>query len=477
MKILLAGATGYIGRRLKNRLLEEKGVSLRLLVRDARQLSESTRRNVEIIEGDIHNVAVARKAVEGVEVVYYPIRLMGALWELDFDRTAVERFRDICIDAGVKRLIFMGLHVANRESLSGLKSVVETGQILSACPKDLRTIWLRVGVLLGSGSVLFELLRNIVQKIPLIVISPWMKVRLSYVSIDDVIEYLIRAMNIEVKDNLIIDIGTDDMTFQDMLKVAAKVMGLRRVFVSFPLIGQWLSSFLLMLATPFSFSQASALIEALEAEEIASASARNGAADHYFTGITPLFYRRALEKAIFEIEKDQVTSRWVDTLGKTFSVSSEDEIARAIYRDIRSMRYDVPPEKIFRAIKSIGGRTGWFTFDFLWRIRGMLDKLAGGYGTAMGKRTLTDLRVGDLLDVWKVVDLQENRRLLLESQMKVFGKAWLEFKVEGNTLIQVASHYPRGILGRVYWYSMFPFHALIFRDMIRSIIKRAQEIE
>lgn len=477
MKILLTDATGYLGRRLKNRLLEEEDVRLRLFVRDARQLSESTKQNIDIIEGDIHDRGTIKMAVDGIDVVYYPIRFLGALWESEFDRDSVQSFRDACIEAGVKRLIYVGLNIADNTSIKFLRDVIRTAEILRARPENIQTIWLRTGVLLGSGSVMFELLSNIVQKIPVIILSPWMKTKMSPVGVTDVIEYLIRTKDLEMKDNIIIDIGSEPITFKDMLKTAAEVMGLRRIFIPLPFSARRLSSFLLALATPFSYSLASALIKALESGEIRPVSATDEVPKRYFPDISPMSFRDALKEAILEIEKDQLTSRWVDTLPKMFRVSLDQDIAKAVYQDVRIMSIgDVPPYKIYNAIKSIGGRKGWFTFDFLWRIRGFLDKLAGGYGTAMGKRSISNLRVGDMLDVWKVVDLTENRRLLLEAQMKVFGRAWLEFKIEGDNLIQTAYHYPNGFLGRLYWYSMVPFHAIIFRDMIRSIIKQAHEM-
>lgn len=477
MKILLTDATGYLGRRLKNRLLEEEDVRLRLFVRDARQLSESTKQNIDIIEGDIHDRGTIKMAVDGIDVVYYPIRFLGALWESEFDRDSVQSFRDACIEAGVKRLIYVGLNIADNTSIKFLRDVIRTAEILRARPENIQTIWLRTGVLLGSGSVMFELLSNIVQKIPVIILSPWMKTKMSPVGVTDVIEYLIRTKDLEMKDNIIIDIGSEPITFKDMLKTAAEVMGLRRIFIPLPFSARRLSSFLLALATPFSYSLASALIKALESGEIRPVSATDEVPKRYFPDISPMSFRDALKEAILEIEKDQLTSRWVDTLPKMFRVSLDQDIAKAVYQDVRIMSIgDVPPYKIYNAIKSIGGRKGWFTFDFLWRIRGFLDKLAGGYGTAMGKRSISNLRVGDMLDVWKVVDLTENRRLLLEAQMKVFGRAWLEFKIEGDNLIQTAYHYPNGFLGRLYWYSMVPFHAVIFRDMIRSIIKQAYEM-
>ena len=198
-------------------------------------------------------------------------------------------------------------------------------------------------------------------------------------------------------------------------------------------------------------------------------------APHYFPGIFPLTFQGALAKELNAIEHDQVISRWTDSLVGLSYADPEDEISRAVYRDIRKMDFgSVPPEKIFRAVKSIGGKHGWFTFDILWKMRGFIDKLAGGFGTALGKRVESELRIGDMLDVWKVVDLKESKRLLLEAHMKVAGKGWLEFNIEGTTLIQTAYHLPKGLLGRLYWYSMLPFHFFIFRDMIENIVKRAQ---
>lgn len=476
MRILLAGATGYVGRRLKNRLLEEKDVSLRLLVRDARQLRTATMQRAEILEGDIHDKETLRKALEGIDIVYYPIRLFGTVWEPE-GSGAAERFRDACIEAGVKRLVYVGLQVAENGSPHLLKSSLDTGVALSALPDKIQTVWLRVGAILGSGSVLCELLRSIIKKVPLIMVTRWMDVKIAAVAIDDVLEYLVRVKDIAGRENLVIDIGSHRMSFREMLRATARIMGLRRVFVSLPFSAHYLSSFLLMLTTPFSFGLSSALVRTVQSGEFEE-SPPDEAARRLFPGIIPLPFATAMERAIHETETDQVPSRWVDTLEDTFRIGPEDEVSHAVYRDVRRMRFgEVPPYRIFHAVKSIGGSDGWFTFDFLWKLRGLLDKLAGGYGTAMGKRASSDLRVGDLIDVWKVVALEEEKRLLLKAQMKVFGKAWLEFKIDDDTLVQTAYYRPRGLPGRLYWHFMVPFHFVIFRDMIRNIIKHAREME
>jgi hypothetical protein len=302
-----------------------------------------------------------------------------------------------------------------------------------------------------------------------------MEVRVSAVGVDDVLDYLVLAKDVELQGTLAIDICSGELSFKDMMKRAAAVMGLRRTFVPLPFSVRPLSSFLLMLAAPFSLQLSSRLISMLQSGQIAAPCRKDEEAQRYFHTVVPAPFERVLERAIAEMEKDRIMSRWVDTLEKTFDVSPEEEISRALYRDVKSLSFgDIPSENVFRAVKSIGGTKGWYTFDILWRIRGFMDKLAGGYGISMGKRCESDLRVGDMLDVWKVVDLRENQRLLLEAQMKVFGKAWLEFSIDGNTLTQTAYHLPKGITGMLYWYSMLPFHAFIFRDMIRNIVKEAR---
>ena len=476
MNILLTAPTGYIGRRLKVRLLEEKDVHLRLFVKDIRRVSEAMRENVEIVEGDLCNEEDLKRAVAGMDIAYYPIRLFWAGTEFDeLQKIFAENFRDACIHAGVKKIIYLGVLGSNNTKNNLLRHQIESGEALSALPDKIRTIWLRAGFVIGSGSSLFEVLRNLVQKVPVIFTPRWMEVKLAFVGIADTLEYLTQARNLEGKENLIIDLGAEMMSFRDMLKETLAVMGLKRIFIPLPFAAQRLFSFLLMLVTPFSYKLSFLFIQALKSRSILPADMNRDIAKHYFPDISPLTFQGSLERALNAIERNQVISRWTDSLAGISYADAEDEISRAGYHDMRKVDFgNVPPEKIFRAVTSIGGKQGWFTFDILWRMRGFMDKLAGGFGTALGKRVESELRIGDMLDVWKVVDLKENERLLLEAQMKVAGKAWLEFTIEGTTLSQTAYHLPKGLLGRLYWYSMLPFHFFIFRDMIRSIVKRAE---
>jgi len=259
-----------------------------------------------------------------------------------------------------------------------------------------------------------------------------------------------------------------------MLFETARVMGLRRVFLPIPIGAKRLSPVVLMLLTPFSARLSAMFLRILDTEGNTRGGMSTTMARSLFPEVSPAAFHVAVARAIEAIEDEEVISRWTDSIVTVSRSNPDEEISRSVFRDVRRESFgEIPPQKIFRAVKSIGGEHGWFRFDLLWRIRGRLDKLAGGFGDSLGRRTESNLRVGDILDVWRVIDLRENRRLLLEAHMKVAGKAWLEFRIEGNTLVQTAYHYPKGLLGRLYWYSMLPFHAFIFPDIIRSIIRQA----
>ena len=474
-KILIVWPGSYIGRRLTRKLLEEEGLSLRLLAPDARRLREFAQQGVEIVEGDALDDDLLRRALHGIQVAYFPIRILGT--DRDFgalSRKFAEKFRDACLREGVPRIVYLGMLGGRKSGNDFLDTMDEVGTILSSSPDRLRTVWLRAGFVLGTGSILFEILRNLVQKSPVLLVPRWMDVKVSTIGIATLVDYLIRAKDLE--SPLVADIGLPPLSIREMLAVTSRAMGLRRVFVPVPFTLRRTTSCILMLTSPFPYSLASLVIRIMQS--IGQGPFHRGQETMLpvFQDISPFPFETVIERTIAAIEREQVYSRWTDSLAGISYEGDEQDLARSVFHDIRTRDFgEISPEKIFRAVTSIGGRQGWFSFDMLWQIRGLLDKLAGGFGTSVGRRMESDLRVGDLLDVWKVVDLQENRRLLLEAQMKVFGKAWLEFRIEGNTLIQTAYHYPKGLMGRLYWYSMLPFHAFIFKDMIESIVHRAEE--
>lgn len=477
--VLLAAPTSYLGRRLMLKLMERPGVRLRVLAADRRNLGGFPGASPEIVEGDIMDDGVLRRAAAGVDAAYFPVRFLGT--DPEFDRHAklfAAKFRDACAAEGVGRIIFLGVFTREGTRNETVQTMNDVGEILSACPGRIPTVWLRAGFILGSGSLLFEVISHLVQKIPVLPTPRWMEARISVIGARDLQEYLVQAITIPLSGNVEVEIGLPARSLRDMLAAAARVMGLSRAFLPLPFEAKRLSPAILMLLTPFSARLSSMFIRMIVAAGKTHGEMPQENARRHFPGIVPSTFEEAVSRAVEAIEQEEVVSRWTDSIDPIAASEEEKELPRSVFRDVRRERFGtVAPEKIFRAVTSIGGKKGWFTYNILWRVRGALDKVAGGYGGSVGRRAGEELRVGDILDVWKVVDLREGKRLLLKARMKVAGEAWLEFRIEGNTLVQTAYHYPKGLTGRLYWYSMMPFHAFIFRDMVRSIVRQAEGME
>jgi uncharacterized protein YbjT (DUF2867 family) len=406
---------------------------------------------------------------------------MGA--DKDFkslDRISAENFRDACIDAGVKKIVYLGGLGVKETASKHLLSRIETGEILSARPDEITTIWIRAGVIIGSGSASFEIIRNLVQKLPVMTTPRWVNTKTQPIAVNDVLSYLEAAIKLEISRNVMVDIGAEAMSFREMLIEAGRAMELRRYIIPIPLLSPRLSSYWLVLITTVPFKVAGALVEGLKSETVQ----QNDNAALLFPTIEPISFRQSVKSAINEIEKDQVVSRWCDSSGgEACDVIYQDDPSTAIIRDRRIVNCEgVPPERVYRSILSLGGHKGWHKYHFLWRIRGAMDKAVGGYGLSRGRRNPKELRVGDALDFWKVADLKENKRVLLLAQIRVLllaqmklpGKAWLEFSIEGDQLIQTAHYYPNGLWGRVYWYVTNPFHNLVFKDLAEKIVEQAK---
>lgn len=472
MKILLTGSTGYIGRRLKQKLLLDENVQLKLLVRNKKSVCELEKK-VEIIEGDTFNKDALRIALKDVDTAYYLIHSLSNDNYKDLDKISAQNFLDIANECGVKRIIYLGgLGVKNEHTSEHLLSRIETGEILSS-NKNVQSIWFRAGVIIGSGSASFEIIRNLTEKLPVMTTPKWVNTLAQPISIDDVLSYLKEAINIETKENLIVDVGSKALTYKEMMIGTANALGLKRIIIPLPFMSINISSYWLNLFTPVPFSVAKALIEGLKSE----VTIQNDNAKKYFPNIIPISYEDSVKNAIKEIEQNQVISRWNDTTNGVWEKNSSNEISQALYMDRKEIDIsNLDKNKVYQSFTSIGGENGWFDFDFLWELRGFIDKMIGGVGLKRGRRSQCDLRISDCLDFWKVVDLKENERLLLYAQMKLPGEAWLEFKIKDNKLIQSAYFYPKGVFGRLYWYSLVPLHYFIFNNMIKSIIKKASTL-
>lgn len=472
MKVLLTGATGYIGRRVKHKLLQNPNIQLRLLVRNKKALTPGVEKSVEIIEGDTFNLEALRKALNGVDVAYYLVHSLSKENYKDLDKKSAQNFVDIAAECGVKRIIYLGgLGVKDENISEHLLSRIETGEVLSSNP-NVQTIWIRAGVIIGSGSASFEIVRNLVEKLPIMVTPKWVSTKAQPIGVDDVICYLQESLFLNYSKNLIVDIGSEELTYKEMMLQCAEVLGLKRYLVSVPFMSINISSYWLNLFTPVPYTVAKALIEGLKSEVVI----QNDNAKRYFPQIKPMPYKEAISQAVEEIKHYQVLSRWSDFGGKIWDEVYDKEFSDAVFMDRKERELgDISAEKVYKVFTEIGGENGWFDYGFLWEIRGVIDKMLGGVGLRRGRRVQNNLRIGDSLDFWKVVDLKENERLLLLAQMKVPGQAWLEFKIKNSRLIMTAYFYPKGVLGRLYWYSLIPIHTLVFTNMIESILKKASD--
>ena len=471
-RVLITGATGYIGRRLKDKLLGLPDLQVRVFVRNALKVQEKARQQVEIVEGDTFDKEKLAQALENINVAFYLIHSMGAEKDFsDLDRKSAENFRDACVAAGVRKIIYLGGLGVKGSASKHLLSRIETGEILSARPDKIVTIWIRAGIIIGAGSKSFEILRHLIHKLPIMVTPRWVSTRTQPIAVDDVLSYLIASIPLETEENIIVDIGSESTNFKDMMLAAARVMGLHRFIFPLPVLTPKLSSYWLIFFTPVPYKIAAALVEGLKSETVQ----QNDNAARYFPDIKPMSFEEAVRRAIKETEDKHIVSRWCDSsAGEACDIIYQDDPSSAIIRDQRVVEFgNIAPEKVFQSALAIGGERGWYRYNFLWRLRGAIDKMVGGYGLNRGRRASRELRVGDALDFWKVADIKPNKRLLLLAQMKLPGKAWLEFAIEDNKLIQTAHFYPRGIWGRLYWYSTLVFHNLVFQDLAEKIVKQA----
>lgn len=475
MKVLLTGANGYIGRRLKQELLSED-VSLRLLVRNPKSLVVDNN-DVQVMQGDSFDTASLENALEGVDVAYYLIHSLQNKNYRELDKRSAHNFLNAAIKKGVKRIIYLGGLGVKEHASTHLLSRIETGEILSSRPEEIETIWIRAGVIIGSGSASFEIIRHLTEKLPVMVTPKWVKTLAQPIGVDDVVSYLNAAKDLRAVGNITVDIGSQKMTYKNMMLECAHALGLRRWIFPLPILTIRLSSYWLNFFTPVPYNVARSLIEGLSSEVII----QNDNAKRYFPEIKPISFEAAVKKAIEEMETNQVFSRWSDAGGggaDKWENEHKNDTSEAVLLDRQIVALDgVSREALYRSFCSIGGDEGWFGYNWLWEIRGVMDKMLGGAGLNRGRRDAYKLRVGESVDFWRVEDLKENERLLLRAQMKVPGKAWLEFKIQGDEFIQTAYFYPRGLFGRLYWFLLIPIHFLVFKNMIHSIVEKAKNYE
>lgn len=472
MKILLTGATGYIGRRLIPILLDLDH-ELVCCVRDKARIPEilEDNPNVEVVEVDFLEKESLQNIPKDIDIAYYLIHSMSSTSEKfeTLEATCAKNFKNYTTNTEVKQVIYLS-GIVNDESLSKhLKSRKNVEEILSKGSYALTTF--RAGIIVGSGSASFEIIRDLVEKLPVMITPKWVDTRSQYISIRDILSYLSKAVNRKELFNQSFDVfGPEILSYKQMMLQFAEVRNFKRYIYSVPVMTPKLSSYWLYFITSTSYKLAISLVDSMKVEVIGKKSAVNK-----ILKIQPITYKEAVRNAFSVIEQHGIISSWKDSfVSGRFNKKLSDYIevpSYGCFKDTKQMTV-IDERKTLENIWSIGGEKGWYYGNILWKIRGFLDKIAGGIGLRRGRTHPTALHAGDALDFWRVLYANKNKkRLLLFAEMRLPGEAWLEFKIRNGILVQTATFRPKGLLGRLYWYAVLPFHGFIFKGMIGKIIK------
>lgn len=463
---LLTGATGYIGGRLLGRLQRE-GLPVRCLCRNPEALRWRVTSGVELVQGDLLQSESLVEAFSGVDTAYYLVHSMQDGGEFKSrEQQAAENFALAARESGVRRIIYLGGLAHGPELSPHLRSRVETGNILRS--SGIPVIEFQASIVIGRGSASFEMIRALVERLPVMVTPRWVNTAAQPIAIEDVIEYLMAATSLPLEGNLIVEIGGRDVvSYVGIMREFARQRKLRRWFIRVPVLSLSLSSRWLTLITPVYASVGRCLIESVRHASIV----RNDNAAELFS-IRPMGITQAIERASTQEERLAAESRWSDAGG-----TRERSVARGFGHDLlvneQKVRVPLPPGEAFAPIRRIGGRTGWYFGNAIWRIRGVIDLMTGGVGMRRGRPDPETPLPGSTLDFWRVELYEPDRRLRLFAEMRLPGHAWLEFRAEpdgsSTVLSQIAQFEPRGLVGLLYWYLLLPVHVIIFREMLKHI--------
>jgi len=475
--ILVTGATGYIGGRLVPRLLDA-GYRVRCLVRDTNRLQgRSWLGQVEVVSGDAHIAGTLTEAMQGVSVAYYLIHgKQGGKISAERDIAVAGHFAQAAGDAGIERIIYLGELVDPTSELSPyLRARHETGYILRY--SNVPVTEFRAGMIVGSGSALFEMIRYLTEREPVLICPAWFFSQAQPIAIRDVLSYLITALKTPESTDKMIEIGGPTrLTYADMLLGYAKERSLKRVLIRTPFYAPRLSAYWVHMVTPIHWRVVLPLIEGLRARLIV----RDEAAKKFFPQIKPMDFQTAVHLALGRIQRDNVETSWSDAL---VTVAGDIKpykfiVEEGMFAETRQLLLDLSPETVFRSYAGIGGERGWLYMDWAWGMRGWIDKAIGGVGIRRGRRHPDEIRVGESLDFWRVEEVEKNHLLRLRAEMKLPGKAWLQFEStpqDDKTLFTVTAYFASyGLFGFLYWYAMWPFHKFIFDGLTRRVASRAR---
>ena len=471
MRILIVGASGYVGGRLPS-LLEAAGHELVLTSRNTSSL-EGRFPGAQLVTADLLKPETLPAAVEGVGVAYYLAHAMrsGERGFAERDRASARNFARAAAAAGVGRIVYLGGLGDDRADLSPhLMSRHHAGAELAS--HGVAVTEFRAAIVIGSGSASFEILRNLTERLPIMITPRWVRTRCQPIGIRDVLDYLVGAIEHPEITGIVEIGGPDVLSYGDMMRVYARLRGLRRLMIPVPVLTPRLSSYWVSLVSPVPAGIARPLIEGLRNEVVV----RNPEPAARF-GLRPQTYEGAIRRAIERTDRHEVESTWFDALATpdmpVLATSHEGMIIERRQRAVAASQ-----ERVFAEVERIGGRSGWPYANVLWRVRGLMDRFVGGIGMRLGRRAQHRLRVGDALDFWRVEALRRPELLRLRAEMKVPGRAWLQYEVvpaaHGSRLVQTAFFEPKGLPGIAYWYVLYPVHGLIFRGMVRVLAARAE---
>ncbi|WP_281310566.1 SDR family oxidoreductase [Flavobacterium flavigenum] len=472
MKILLTGATGYIGKRILPILLAQ-GHDVVCSVRDKNRfyVPEDFQGKIQVVEVDFLDKSTLVNIPADIDAAFYLIHSMSGS-DTNYDELesiSAANFSERINQTQAQQILYLS-GIVNDKSLSKhLSSRKNVESILAKSKVPLTT--LRAGIIVGSGSASFEIIRDLVNKLPVMITPKWLNTKCQPIAINDVLEFLSKSLFNTLTYNQSFDIGGPDiLTYKQMLLAFAEAKNLKRYIFTIPVMTPKLSSYWLYFVTSTSYKLATALVSSMKVEVICS--------DHRINdllGVQPISYKEALSRALLKVDEDKVASSWKDSLisGRLSQrLSSHIKVPKkGCYIDRRKKEI-LDRDYTINQIWSIGGDTGWYYGDWLWSLRGFIDKLFGGVGSRRGRTNKHNIYPGDALDFWRVLYANKKEgKLILYAEMKLPGEAWLEFKIIHNTLYQAATFKPKGILGKLYWYSVLPFHGFIFNGMLNKLIK------
>ncbi len=476
--VLLTGASGYVGGRLLP-ALEAAGRPVRALARRPEHLARRVGPGTDVVGGDVLDPFSLMRAMPGVDTAYYLVHAMGSQGSFeDEDRRGGENFAKAARDARVRRIVYLGgLGDADAPLSPHLRSRHEVGEILRR--SGVPTIELRASIVIGSGSLSFEMVRALVDRLPVMITPRWVSVPAQPIAIDDLLRYLLDALDLPVAGNAVFEIGgADVVSYADIMREYARQRGLARRMYAVPVLSPRLSSLWLGLVTPLYARVGRKLVDSIRHPTVV----RDDGARRAFPAITPMGLRDAIAAALRYEDREFAATRWSDAFSAAGPGKDRGERrfgSRLV--DSRVVHVAVPAPVAFAAVERIGGATGWYYGDVLWSLRGFLDLLAGGVGMRRGRRDPDYLRPGDALDCWRVVAIERGHLLRLAAEMRLPGRAWLEFEVtpegKGAFVRQTALFDPLGVAGRAYWWAVWPLHQLVFAGMLRNLARAAEALQ